>query len=362
MDKSFITKFMFIILLISFTASSILLSYSYIQKPLEKYAKKTVYARLSLERNTCIYVKPVLVYDYKPYIEDNTAFLSTVKYVEINVSLKPYINTETELGAPRSVEMVYIISSAINTDEWEKSFTLANKTIIENSVFKERLIINLTRLRDIVYKVSNEIGVRTYSYKYIVDIPLTIIVIYENNVRKTYSINPMITVLVDTERNRMDISFSNTDKTYSNTKEVVIENNAKLPLVSITIAELRRVSLYAAISLGMVLVFMGLIMFKPGQTEKTLEYYTKRYKKRVVPIAGISANMGFIVNTRSLREIFELAVAYKSPIFLDKDNCISTIVYNTLYRYCKELKQEEKEGSRNGSYGDRGNRDSQGAN
>ena len=339
-NKSFILKTIFLIALTMFIVSSLAMSYAYSLKPTTTYKDVIKYGELSLTPKIRIYVKPALIYDYKPYIEENEVVLNLVKNIELNVSFKSTIYNNTELGNLKYQKIRYRVYGVINVGEWSKSIDITNITTINGASFNKKIIINLSHIRSIVDRISIETGTKFYTYKYTVLVEVSSFANYNTGKSKEYSIKPKIIFTFSTERNKLSITYSDLTGEYKDEK---VHSRQNIVYGIYTVYDFRKITLISSIVLGSITLSM-LVMIVRGRSmngENELDYYMKRYKPLIINVHKLNEYQREKIVVNNMEELFKLARTYNVPIIVDEKQCLYTILNGMVYEYCKQAKNEK---------------------
>ena len=336
-NRVLILKIIFLITLIMFIASSLALSHAYSLNPIIAQKNVINYGELSLMPKTKFYVKPALIYDYKPYIIENEAVLNLVKDVELNISFKSIIYNDTEYGKIREQKIRYRVYGVINVGEWSKNIGMINETFVEDSSFKRKIVLNLSKIRSIVDKISAETGTRSYVFKYTIYVQITGLVDYNTGKKKEYSITPKIVLTFSTERNKLSASYSDLNKEYKDEK-----TNARQNIVfgTYTVYDFRKLTLVSTIISGTVSFFMltTIIRNRHIGKEDELKYYIKRYKPLIINARKLNNYNKEKIQVSTMGELFKIARTYNVPVIVDEKQCLHVILDNIVYEYCNQIK------------------------
>ena len=339
-NRVLILKIIFLSTLIMFIVSSLALSHAYSLKPITTRKHVINYGELSLMPKTKFYVKPALIYDYKPYIEENEVVLNLVKDIELNISFKSIIYNNTEFGKIREQKIQYKLYGVINVGEWSKNIRMINETVVKDSSFKRRISINLSDIRSIVDKIGTETGTRSYVFKYTIYVQITSLVDYDTGKKKEYSITPKIILTFSTERNKLSVSYSDLNKEY---KDERTDTQQNMVFGSYTVYDFRRLTLISTIISGTVSFFMLAIIIRNRHIgkEDELKYYIKRYKPLIINARRLSNYHKEKIYVNTMGELFKIAKAYNVPIIIDEKQCLHVILDNIVYEYCIQVKNED---------------------
>lgn len=337
-NKISILKIIFFISLIVFIVSSIALSHAYMLNPIISRKNTINYGKLSLAPKIRFYIKPALIYDYKPYIEENEVVLNLVNDVELIMSFKSIFYNNTEYGKIKEQLIQYEIYGIINVGEWSKNIRINNVTILRDSSFKRKIFINLSKIRSIVDKISAETGIKTYVFKYIIYVQITCLVNYDIDL-KEYSSAPKILLTFSTEKNRLSVSYSDLDKEY---KDESIDNQQNIVFGTYTVYDLRRITMVATVISGITsfLVLAILIQNRSVREEDELKHYIKRYKPLIISARKLENYHKGKVYVNSINELFKIAKAYNVPVIIDEKQCLHVILDNIAYEYCTQIKEK----------------------
>jgi len=336
-NRVLILKIIFLITLIMFIVSSLALSHAYSLKPIIIRKHVINYGELSLIPKTKFYVKPALIYDYKPYVEESVVVLNLVKDIELNISFKSIIYNNTEYGKIRKQETQYKVYGVINVGEWSKNIKMINETMVKDSSFKRRIPINLSNIRSIVDKISAETGTKSYVFKYTIYVQITSLVDYDTEKKKEYSITSKIILTFSTERNKLSISYSDLNKEY---KDEMTNTQQNMVFGSYTVYDFRRLTLILTIISGTTSFFILAMVLRNKYVgkEDELEYYIKRFKPLIINARKLSNYHKGKIHVNTMGELFKIARAYNVPVIIDEKQCLHVILDNIVYEYCKQIK------------------------
>lgn len=311
--KTFLSKSYTLFLItisILLLVSSTLLVYSYSVRSSSVVKYEYEYAYLKIAINTQFIVKQSLIYDYKTIIVSNETYLSIARKVLINISPHYSINSNTDLGKPVIVSVKNNTYSVIETEHWSKEYRL-NTLFINKTNYIE---IDLDNLLNIVNTIDSEIKTRSYNVKNNIFINIVLFVKYSSNINRTYVLNSIVKIEIDSNSNKLRVSSTGTERIYRD--ERVLEEAVVLYPLNTTVVSLRRYTLYSTVLLAIILILLIIINLKKNiRKENYLEILIKKsIQGRVVDYGNKT-----VINTdyrtlMNLSKIYGLKPIYDSNV------------------------------------------------
>jgi len=313
-----------VIILLSLVVSSTILTYAYSRETYVVKNNVIKYGLIKAQTTTAFIVKPTLLYGYKSLIHSDKTYYSIAKRALINFTINYVFVNNTELGKILFIKPNIDFKAKVKTNNWDIDYYVNT-----SKIGKAEYSINtwLSDITSVVDKIDSDINTRTHAIEYTIYIDIDVIVRYSNSKMKKYSLNPIITIKIDKEKNKVSIIVSNTYTEFK--RKTYIKNPVLLNPLGIKIAELRFYSLLSTITLAS--IALPLTMIYLSRTLSIRKQSFKRYIPKKLDGRIIDYGDKTIVEV-DLKTLKNLANYYKVlPIYDPAEKSICLVLHNTIY-------------------------------
>lgn len=331
LNKLLIITFILLIL------SSTILVYAYSKKIYVLEENTSRYCMLKVDMYPIFYVKPSILYNYKHTIQTNTAFYSITKKILVNLQIQYIIHNDTELG--KTVETMDTISfySTIKTSNWKIDRYPVNISI--NNKHNYTIRIWLSNISKIVNMVNTEINTRSRIIEYTIHLNIELLTKYNGSIQQRYSLNPVVIIRIDKDKNKVSVQIINSSKTYGHktiNKKLVIAD-----LLGIKIVELRKYSILSTVSLTFLSIFLILVYMSrinKNRENELKQYFSKQIEGRIIDYGGKTLVEIDLKTFRNLINHYKIL-----PIYDHSRNTLFIVLRDIIYHTRLDLGRDKND-------------------
>lgn len=331
-----------IIVIAFFSISSFYFAESYRIQPYNTYKETFKLVDFQAKTTYNISVKPSIIYDYATIIDAPMTYLSLANSVQYETRINWVLYNNTKKGIISNATYFLESDMTITTPAWSKKFPSTPRIVNGDGNLVVNDTIVLKDLLNLVKTIDSEVQSASRRYDVNISIRQVITALYSNGEKKQYVFDPYILLSVNELNNILIITTGESSNTYTENNEKILENKINLPTgTSVSVAEVRTLTLYTTILLGTTMI--GLVFL----TIKIYGFSTKKtmigFKKRVIAgrIDESKFKLVFIDDPSSFNAISR---KYDSPIIHNPEIKRYYLVINdTAYVYNEITKQNPNE-------------------
>ncbi len=327
-SRDSLSKIMVVTLSIILIISMILLSISYRVQPETVITTKKLLAEIRVDSGSVFKVKPVIIYDYREYVETSKTYYDLVKGLNISLRFTPSITS----GKVLRINETYSLKTYLSTSIYGREYPLID-VIKSTNPLRLLLIVDFKGMDKLVKTIEDEIGVRVPRYEYTITIMYKAVVTYSNGVSRTYEVSPKITIYFDRDANTIRISWFNMDKKYTSEKTTRKINYFNIGLANIPIRTFRTYTFYTTITLSIIFAISILNYISSGRRMRILTPLEK-YSRLIIngEVIHESDKPVIIINDPDRLAIMSKNMG-KPIIYDEKKKELVLITEDAIYKY-----------------------------
>ncbi len=317
-------KVLLVVALAIFTASSIGFVQAFREPLLVKQFIVEEYARLSASTNHVVVVEPSLAYGYSEEVPYSEVYLNLVKFINMSIIYNIVVYNNTRLGRVEKIETTYSIPEIIYIEEWSKEEYLIDPAYALGTEIPSNIVVNTSKAYKYASILDKEVNLKTNKFSYTIVPSYTTKVTYENGKALTYTLKPVITILMDLEKNKLTISFDGLEKEYKDKYTISKANYIKsLGLYTLYVGDARK---YFLVSTLLSSVFLLLMTYQVVSSRKKIVPKLKEIVSSSTIVKGNVVSSGSlpVVEVSDPKEFSYIVKHYKKPVIETREGDLIT--------------------------------------